>query len=174
MRRFFNSCISFDALLCVQIYKLSGRKFVDHIFYIISRLGDGWLYAVFTGIYIALRTRAALSMLPAILTAFALESVVYMLIKKNVKRIRPLNTLEAVTSLIIPPDEFSFPSGHTAAAAVFTVLCGTVYPHALPALILYTTAIGFSRVYNGVHYPGDVFAGAALGLISAKISLLIF
>lgn len=174
MKKFFSGFLNLDTRLFVRIYRLSGKRFSDHIFYGISRLGDGWIYAVILGLFFIVAPQSALSIIPAAAFAFAIESVIYLIIKKNVKRIRPFKKMEDITSLIIPPDEFSFPSGHTAAATVFTVLFGTVCPVAIPFLVLYTTAVGFSRVYNGVHYPGDVFAGAALGGIAAKIGLFFF
>ena len=120
------------------------------------------------------RRTEAIALLPSAVAAFVIESIAYTLIKKNVKRIRPFKTIEDITSLIIPPDEFSFPSGHTAAAAVFAVLCASVYPELSTALTAYVILIGFSRIYNGVHYPGDVFAGAALGIICGKLALYLF
>lgn len=174
MKTFFRNFRIIDAKLCTKIYRLSGKKFLDHLFYAISRLGDGWLYALLTAVFLVVRWRQAVAILPALVTSFTIEAIFYTLIKKNVKRTRPFKTIEGITSLIIPPDEFSFPSGHTAGAVVFAIICSSIFPHARFLLYGFASAVGFSRVYNGVHYPGDVFAGALLGGISAKIGLLIF
>ena len=174
MRRFLSGCTVVDSRLFISIYRLSGGRKLDKLFYSISRIGDGWLYGAIFTLYLILRTENALRLLPAVAAAFILESVVYFLIKKNVKRIRPFKSIEGITSLIIPPDEFSFPSGHTAAAAVFAVLCSRVFPQYAPFLYLYVASVGFSRVYNGVHYPGDVFAGTVLGAVCANIGLFFF
>ncbi|MEJ2629518.1 MAG: phosphatase PAP2 family protein, partial [bacterium] len=63
-------------------------------------------------------------------------------------------------------------------AGAGTAGCCTLFNHFYPSLSIpfYTTAsiIGFSRVYNGVHYPSDVMAGSILGFCSARIGLGIF
>jgi undecaprenyl-diphosphatase len=166
--------VNIDSRLCLRIYNLSGKRILDQIFYTISKIGDGWIYLGLTIIYLIFETTAAVKILPAFIAAYSMEALIYFLIKKNVKRIRPFKTIDNISSLILPPDEFSFPSGHTAAAAVFSVICGVVFPLTRIYLVFYTAAVGFSRIYNGVHYPGDVFAGAALGVICAKTGLLIF
>jgi undecaprenyl-diphosphatase len=67
--------------------------------------------------------------------------------------------------LVDLPATYSFPSGH----ATVSFACATVLAFAVPRLRvpLYALAalIAFSRVYVGVHYPFDVLAGAALGLL---------
>lgn len=65
------------------------------------------------------------------------------------------------------PDGFeesaAMPSGHAAIAFAWaTVLAGDEPALAIPAYGL-ATAIGFSRMYVGVHYPSDVLVGALLG-----------
>ena len=69
----------------------------------------------------------------------------------------------AVTLLVRPPLDASFPSGHTAAsfAAVFALkFAGS--PLWKPALAL-AAAIAFSRLYLYVHWPSDVLGGVLLG-----------
>ena len=70
-------------------------------------------------------------------------------------------------SLLETPATYSFPSGH----ATVAFACATVLALAVPRLaaLLYALAalIAFSRVYVGVHYPGDVLAGAVLGVALA-------
>ncbi len=174
MMKLFRGVTRTDSFLFNRIYGLSGHKFLDHFFYIVSRIGDGWVYAGLIILYIIFKTSEALRLLPAFVAAFVVEGSIYFLVKKNVKRIRPFVKFDDVDSLIMPPDEFSFPSGHTAAAAVFSTFVLYIFPWLSPAGIIYVGLIGFSRIYNGVHYPGDVLAGAALGTVISKVSIAVF
>jgi undecaprenyl-diphosphatase len=167
----FNHLLAWDAALCRWIYSLNGKLFFDKAFYALSRLGDGPLY-VLVGILILVFMR--LSGVPIVLsglTAFTLELTVYKLIKNMVKRNRPFVTVQDIQSLIKPPDRFSFPSGHTAAAVVMSTLICNFFPAFLMPSILFSMLVGFSRIYNGVHFPADIAAGGIIGFISARIGI---
>jgi undecaprenyl-diphosphatase len=65
----------------------------------------------------------------------------------------------------------SFPAGHAATAFAGAVLLSYVAPRAMPLFVALAVAIGFSRVYVGDHYPGDVIGGAMLGALVAIAAL---
>ena len=68
------------------------------------------------------------------------------------------------------PASRSFPSGHTAAAVAFATGVGRVMPVAALPLHVLAAVVGYSRVHTGVHYPGDVLAGAVLGATIADLT----
>jgi undecaprenyl-diphosphatase len=93
--------------------------------------------------------------------------------KRLVRRARPDREAARVTvGRHVPmPTSASFPSGHTASAVAFAVAVGVVLPGAAVPLGVLAGAVGYSRVHTGVHYPGDVAAGAVLGVASAAAAL---
>ena len=66
---------------------------------------------------------------------------------------------------VLMPTSTSFPSGHAASAAAFAAAVGHLLPGMRWPLRSAAGAVAFSRVYTGVHYPGDVIIGAAVGAI---------
>lgn len=68
------------------------------------------------------------------------------------------------------PTSTSFPSGHTASAFAFASGVGQVSPSLGVPLWVAAAAVGYSRVHTGVHYPGDVLAGAFLGVSLAELT----
>lgn len=103
--------------------------------------------------------RTALEGMAAIGVTSFLANVV---LKGLTRRTRPTDPVPEERRLK-QPDSSSFPSGHTASAAAFSGVVGRSYPVLWLPLNALAGAIGFSRVYTGVHYPGDVAAGWLLG-----------
>jgi membrane-associated phospholipid phosphatase len=101
--------------------------------------------------------------------ALILEITVFLSVNFVVDRPRP-----AVSRLNATPSTSSFPSGHTAAAtvlfvgiAVIVACCTRNSVARLVSALLgvaFAGMVGFARVYRGLHYPTDVFAGALFGL----------
>ena len=101
------------------------------------------------------------------------------ILKPLVQRIRPCFALDHVRLLVSQPRSYSFASSHAAnSAAVASVIW--IFFHRgdfveklyTIIMILYALAISWSRVYVGVHYPGDVIAGMMIGVCSAMLVYL--
>lgn len=88
--------------------------------------------------------------------------------KLLVRRRRP--AASSRPALIRMPRSTSFPSGHSAAAFAFTTGVCAELPELAPALVPLASAVAYSRVHTGVHYPSDVAAGAAIGIGSGALA----
>ncbi|MER7754139.1 phosphatase PAP2 family protein [Kitasatospora sp. NPDC097643] len=132
----------------------------------LSRAADHSKISLTLAALLALRPgrtrRAALSGVAALGLASATANL---LGKQLVRRPRPDREAAKVlaTRFVPMPASASFPSGHTASAVAFATAAGAVLPEAALPLGLLAATVGYSRVHTGVHFPGDVAAGAVLG-----------
>jgi membrane-associated phospholipid phosphatase len=62
------------------------------------------------------------------------------------------------------PDSGSFPSGHSASGFAFAQAVAASRPELGLPLRTLAAVVAYSRVHTGVHYPGDVLAGALVGM----------
>jgi undecaprenyl-diphosphatase len=95
-------------------------------------------------------------------------------IKEATHRPRPFQAIPDVDTLVGATVSHSLPSGHATTSFAGAVVLTYLLPRAAPALFLLATAIAFSRIYVGVHYPSDVLLGAALGtFVSLAVLVLL-
>lgn len=167
-RTALNQLKSVDARFFVFVSEYLGGGHTRFLARIISRLADGPLYFFIALLFAAFDGERGLQFLLFGLACYALEVPLYILLKRFFKRDRPFKQLNCWHGFV-PADEFSFPSGHTAAAAVFAALLGIFYVGVAGVLISGVLLVGASRVVLGVHYPGDILAGALLGLASVEV-----
>ena len=73
---------------------------------------------------------------------------------------------------------YGFVSSHAAnmfsLATIFWLFIRQKYPKSIFYLYGWAALIGYSRIYLGVHYPGDVFGGALLGILTALLMYYIY
>jgi undecaprenyl-diphosphatase len=142
----------------------------------------GWLNPIFKGVSWIGRS-GAVYLVAALLAAVLLRRLnVFLLvaaadlvaglsadgIKNAIDRSRP-----TFRPLVAEPTSSSFPSGHAATSFACAAVLAWLMPKlAFPVFVL-ATAVAYSRVYLGVHYPLDVIGGAALGLVVSTALLLL-
>ena len=102
----------------------------------------------------------------------ATSAFVNLVVKPLGRRPRPDRAGEEVPTArhVRMPASRSFPSGHTAAAVAFAGGVGSVLPAAGVPLHALAALVAYSRVHTGVHYPGDVLAGAVIGAMIADVT----
>jgi undecaprenyl-diphosphatase len=100
-------------------------------------------------------------------------TIIYKWLKARTLRPRPFNVHQQISLRSIPLDQFSFPSGHTLHAVIFTLVAIHYYPMLSLGLIPFTILIGLSRPILGLHYPSDVLVGALIGILISVISFSI-
>ncbi len=91
------------------------------------------------------------------------SAVVNLVVKPAARRERPSRSETVRTRLVRMPRSASYPSGHTASAFAFSSAVGGEMPELDATLRVVATAVAYSRVHTGVHYPGAVVAGAVIG-----------
>lgn len=100
---------------------------------------------------------------------YILSGIVTQGIKKIVNRRRPFETYSFIVKRDDESGGLSFPSGHTTAAfatATSVALRYRKWYFVTPAYI-FAGSVAWARMYQGVHYPSDVLAGAFVGAASA-------
>ena len=134
----------------------------------LSRSADGFLYPL---IGVLLYWQGSGLVAAAIALAFAIERPLYWLLKNSCRRFRPPDCLPGVTSVVVPSDRFSFPSGHTSGAFLVATAVAVAAPVLQLPVLIWAGSIGWSRVCLGVHFPTDTLVGALLGVSCAQLAL---
>lgn len=139
----------------------------DGLMCFVTKLGNGGMIWILLAVALLLVPKTRGSGL-ALAAALAADAVLCNGIMKNLfARVRPCDVNTAVELLIPRPDDFSFPSGHTAAAfAAVTALAGTGEKKLWKPALLLAVLIACSRMYLYVHYPTDILGGIAVGIVS--------
>lgn len=147
---------------------------LDKIMILFTHLGDqGFIWVCLTLVLLLIRKTRKIGVI--LLISLILDTLVCNVLLKNIfMRPRPC-TINPDVSLLIPrPQDYSFPSGHTAASfAIVSVLCLLKQKNLFIISLIVACLIAFSRMYLYVHFPSDIIGGIFVGILCGFISYLI-
>ena len=162
-----------DDKLFLKIFKDNRRGYFKSFMKLMSRLGDGYVWAFLYFSLYMFRIKYAILYFARASAAVFICIFVFLYIKSFFSRMRPYKKHDKIP-IMYPPDKHSFPSGHTMVGFAISFSVGS-YSFG-SAILFYTIAslIAFSRVYVGLHYPLDVICGIVLGSIIGMLTNMAF
>lgn len=132
----------------------------------VSWLGNGLAYLLFTAILLLTVPGAARPLAVAGLCVLTAH-LVYPWTKLACCRKRPCDLRAELAPRLVALDRHSFPSGHAMTLSATLVPLLAAHPASWPPAAGAWLLMAWSRVACAHHYPSDVLAGGALGLIVA-------
>ena len=128
-----------------------------------TRGGDGWLWYSMGLMILLMGGDRRFQAVGAGAIAAGLGIASFLRLKKATGRRRPGAFEPHCWATLLPPDQFSFPSGHTITAFAVAVSLSRFYPELAVGLLFCALSVAASRVLLGMHFLSDVVAGAAIG-----------
>lgn len=157
-----------------RLYRLSQRRILLPVLSAVSWLGDGVLWCGLIATLALVGGTQGRDVAAHMMLAVLLNLAVYLWLKQRIGRERPYVSCPGIRLNGRALDQFSFPSGHTLHATTFSMLLIGEYPEAAFVLVPLSVLIAWSRIALGLHYPGDVAAGALMGALTGALLLALY
>lgn len=132
------------------------------------------LYAIYLSY--GLRT-AALMLFMTVLAVTAADQLCATLIRPYIERLRPTNLDNPISGFVHIVDgyrggKYGFPSCHAANTFALGTLTSLLFRRWQFTLFIFLWAliVCYSRIYLGVHYPGDILAGLSIGIVCGALA----
>lgn len=157
-----------NVVLFFQIYGLAGKyPLLDKLMV----FGAQYLIAVTASAILILALRGGpkeRKSVILIVISTAISIVLTEVIRAFYFEPRPFVTY-SVTPLIKHAVDASFPSTHTLAMTVIAFSYAFYRSKWSPFFLIALIWVGFARIFVGIHYPGDILGGIAIGFVSVAI-----
>lgn len=146
-------------------------EFLTPFWRAVTFLGDGgWFWITLSLLFLCFKKtrQTGITSLLSLSIGFLLTNLC---LKNMIARPRPFDVYTEILPLIERPTDFSFPSGHTCVSFACALICVRMLPKKFGVCaVILACMIAFSRLYLGVHYPGDVLGGFLAGLTASILA----
>ena len=144
--------------------------FIRALSVVLAHSGDSWFWILGLGVLWWFGDDYWKQLALAMLIGIGVTALVVMVIKFTVRRRRPQGEWGRIYR---STDPHSFPSGHAARSTMLAVLALGLGPLWLGiAMLIWAPLVGLARIIMGVHYPSDILAGMALGILMGVLVLV--
>jgi undecaprenyl-diphosphatase len=137
-----------------------------------GEFGAIW-FAVCLGLLIFGKRRHRIAALMLLVTMIVVDRLVAAQIGHFVPRERPYLAIQGIRQAGVRWTGNSFPSGHAHTVWEAAIILGSRWRRLIVPLVVFALLTCYSRPYLGMHYPGDVLAGSALGIIGGFGAVMI-
>jgi undecaprenyl-diphosphatase len=139
-----------------------------------TRGGDGWLWFAIGMAILLFGGAERFAAVGGASLAGVLSVAAFIWLKRFTGRKRPCYIEPHCWATRLPPDQFSFPSGHTMTAFAVCVSLALFYPALALGLSFCAFSVAISRILLGMHFLSDVLAGALIGTGLGYLGYLAF
>jgi undecaprenyl-diphosphatase len=173
-RGVWNQIRSNDHRLMRRVHRWRAPRWFRILMILMTRLGDGWLWYSIGLILLVFGAAHRYQAIGAALSGAVVGIFIFRALKHTSKRKRPCEIEPHCWSMILPPDKYSFPSGHSITAFAIAISVGLFYPELQGVLLAVALLIASSRIILGMHFLSDVIAGSAIGALLGVATFHIF
>lgn len=172
--------IEFDRDVFIYLNSLGSEFFDPFWLFITNQVSWIPVFAIIAYLtFKRLGWRHALLVVSMIAVLIALTDQTTNLFKNGFQRLRPGNNPEiaGIIRAIQHRQSFSFISGHASnsmAAAFFLYHVLKPYLKYVGFFFLWPLIFAYSRIYLGLHYPGDILIGYAYGIFTGWLILKLY
>jgi len=171
-----NVFIRFDIALLKFFNVTVSNPVFDAVMPIITSI-DFWrlpIIMAFVGIAVFGGRYGLITVILGIILATISDQLSSNLLKDLIGRIRPCHAIPDINVLTGCGNSKAFPSSHAVNTMAAAIFFGSRYRKILPWLLALSISVSYSRIYIGIHYPGDILAGWILGLLCALFVLMLY
>ena len=158
--------INIDKMIFYFFNRVIANRFFDFLMPIITN-ENIWAFPIICGlIYLILKDgrRAQITVIILIVSCGLADYSSASILKPFFERLRPSHEmLDGIRILMGKGGKYGFVSSHAANIFAAAVVLSYFYPRSKKLFFTIASMVAFSRVYIGVHYPGDIIFGGLLG-----------
>jgi undecaprenyl-diphosphatase len=163
-----------DYRIMRRINRWKAPRWIRYWMLTATRMGDGGIWYSLCAILLLGGGPHRYAAVGAAASAALSGILVFKTLKNLSRRPRPCQLEPHCWSKILPPDQYSFPSGHVMTAFSIALVVSFFYPALEWPMYFLAVSIGLSRVVLGMHFLSDVLAGAVLGSALGVASIVTF